>query len=876
MKKIVSLFVALCMLVTTFAYQVCADDYSNVANQLVVPVFDAEYAVAYNDFEGVTGFPESDFKIGDTGDENYGKAFVFPTKTWKAYSTNTAGSNNVKYDWNGETFTMFAEPLTVDKKYILSYDYMSYDTSSGYGPYAFSFAPMHKTFHYLNNNLSEYTHEPMVNVDGRWATTRIGFTASANKVNIKSNTRSYKYGSYIDNYLVMEAAEIILNDNSGLVKISSVNDNIVVTPKTHGSFDNTYMVQKGDSLKLKIGTIPGAVTTVTYNGEPVEPDTDGYYCFDKVTDDITVDVNVSSEDVCDAIITNSCIVNGNEVYVPFGRTVYSYVDDINRQDGFSNLDLVKITNATGGSLALNHKLAIGDKLYVKYGETTSDTYNIKIAGDFTGEGEFTVTDISAIIDKLVTTNHDDKFIGIFDYNCDEIVTVTDVVDVCAKILGKTQYHDPRDKELELINASGVDLDFTELDNGIFNVGDQSALANVIRKAKNGEDIVIATFGGSITAEGNAHDRPVAESGITTTLNKDSYSDYMLHWFEETFPDINITLVNAGIGATDTPLAIHRMYDDVINAADQKPDLVVYEWALNDGSLLYKQGTFENGVRKFLEEDIAVMIFSFASHSNGGGQALQEPISKFYDLPHFSYKNAFQELNEWRYLSNDGVHPNNVGHALAGLLITRYLNKVHYNIDSIDNVVPEIPEDTVNSEANYYGHTYTASIDDILAGKVEGVSIDLGSFQKENSAPYIYGNNAKDDYSNIISCMKEYNAYTAYQNAEGEYEPMVITANNVKTAFILMHRFNSITECNYSVKVNGNPVADDYNSFSCSIAGASDNIQSETRYHWASGRLCYNETPTNITIEITPELGVYDKASGAKQKLVRLFGVLLSK
>ncbi len=436
--------------------------------------------------------------------------------------------------------------------------------------------------------------------------------------------------------------------------------------------------------------------------------------------------------------------------------------------------------------------------------------------------------------------------------------------------------DTRDFESEIITNSGVDLDYKDLDNGVFNAGDQSAIANVIRKAKNGEDIVIATFGGSITAEGNAHDSPVAESGITTTLNTDSYSDYMLHWFEEAFPNIKITLVNAGIGSTDTPLAIHRMYDDVINATDKKPDLVVYEWALNDGALLYKQGTFENGVRKLLEEDIAVMIFSFASHSNGGGQSLQEPISKFYNIPHLSYKNAFEKLKEWQYLSNDGLHPNNVGHALAGLLITRYLSGIYNNIDSIDTAVPKVPEDTYNSEANYYGETFTASIEDILAGKIEGVSIDLGSFEKENSAPYVFGNQAGNDYSNIVSCNREYYAYTAYQNAEGKYDPMVITANNIKTAFILMHRFQSITECDYSVKVNGNPVADDYDSFSCSAAGASDKIISGMRYHWASGRLCYIETPANITIEITPELGVYDEESGAKQKLVRIFGVLLSK
>ena len=439
-----------------------------------------------------------------------------------------------------------------------------------------------------------------------------------------------------------------------------------------------------------------------------------------------------------------------------------------------------------------------------------------------------------------------------------------------------QAFNPQDFGDEIITNSGVDLDYKDLDKGVFNAGDQSAIANVIRKAMNDEDIVIASFGGSITAEGNAHDSPTAESGITTTLGTDSYSDYMLHWFEEAFPNTNITLVNAGIGSTNTPLSIHRMYDDVINATDKKPDLVVYEWALNDSALPYKQGTFENGVRKLLDEDIAVIIFSFASHSNAGGQSLQEPISKFYNLPHLSYKNAFQELKEWQYLSNDGVHPNKVGHALAGLLITRYLSGIYNNIDSIDTVVPEIPEDTYNPEANYYGETFTASIEDILAGKVEGVSVELGSFQKENSAPYIYGNNARNDYSNIVSCSREYYGYIAYQNAEGKYEPMVITANNVKTAFILMHKFQSITECDYSVKVNGVAVDDAYDSFSCSAAGASDSIISGMRYHWASSRLCYNETPTNITIEITPELGVYDEASGAKQKLVRLFGVLLSK
>lgn len=879
MQRIISFCLALSMLVTTFALQACAEGdvvgpYGSANGQVednlsdVGPVFDKQYAVAFTDFEGLSATYASGFKLYDSGIAEYDNVFFVPALSDPA----TPGTISTKYNWNGKEFTLFNEGLTVGKKYLISYDYYSVPSASAKN-YVFSFTPKHQVFYWYNGVGADYRDETKYYSDNKWHTERIGFTATDGAVNIKLNVWSSNVETYIDNYLVMQAVEIFNNDESGLLEIDPVIDNIAIT-SAYQSTETTYMVAKGDKVSFK-ANVPSIVgVTVTCGDDVIQPDQDGVYTIDKVLDDITIETSVNKTTLNSALKKNA-VIDEDNIYVPYGRNPYSLADDFFANDGFSSTKNLKIVDSFDLDKDINQKLTNEDKLYSKFGYIESDKFNVKFLGDANVDGKITVTDITSIVSRLVNGTGADNFSGMYDFDTNGSVNVTDIVNIRNNILGNT--FDTRDAEADIIAKSGVKLDFTEFDKGVFNAGNKVALANVIRKAMRGEEVILATFGGSITAEGNATQTPIAESGITTTLGTDSYSDVMLHWFEDTFAKYGATfkLINAGIGATDTPYAIHRMYEDVVNAIPgKKPDMVIYEWACNDNNADYKQGTFENGVRKFLEADIPVLIFSFDLVGRGGTQYKQEPISQFYDLPHLSYGDALGALSEWQYLTNDGVHPNRVGHALAGTIISRYLSGIYNNIDSIGTEVPAIPEDTYHPEAKYYGETFIARLSEIEAGNIEGVTIkSLGSFVKDTS-PRTFGNNANSNYSNVVSCLKEYYGYSVQQNDTGVYEPLVIEVDDAKTAFILFNRFNNPSGCKFTVHLGDVQLTCPYKSFTCSASEAGDNMQIESGYHWVTSRLFYNETPEKVTIKITPDLGVYNPSQARKH--IKLFALLLSK
>lgn len=891
MKRIISFCLALCVLLTTFAVQVLATgdelgSYGGSNGQVddnlseVGPVFDKQYAVAFNDFENITGgVSDYKFKFVDSGDVDYGKVFSVTAMT----SSATPGTITATYPWNGATYTMFSEPLNIGEKYIISYDYYSVPTTANKKDYVFSFGPKHDAFKFYNGVGDDFRHWPKYYNDNAWHKDSVGFVATKDKTDIKLNSNACNINTYMDNYLVMQAVELHYTDSSGRLKMTAVDNNIVTTPVSDGATKNIHMVAKGDKLELAF-EVPEILDLVVKVGDDeIQPNKDGHYVINKVTEDIYVETFVTNANLTN-ILKNSAVINQDNIYIPYGRTVYSLADDLYAVNSFINTKTLKGANASNTELKINNKLTIGDKVYSEYDGVKSDAFNVKFAGDANEDGIITVSDITSTVSLLVDGDGAEKFSGIYDFDGNGSVNVSDIVNIRSNILGNTC--DTRNAEADLIAASGVDFDFVELDNGVYNVGDQSALANVIRKAMRGEEVIISCFGGSITAEGGAGDAIEASSGIVTTLNTDSYCDRLLHWFEDTFEKYgaSFTLINAGIGATDTQNSIHRMYEDVVNAIPgKKPDLVVYEWACNDTKAaskgaFHKQGTYEYGIRRFIAEDIAVIMFDFDQVYHEGSQEWHEPISKFYDLPHFSYSDAYSELNEWQYLSKstDRVHPNRIGHTLASLLMTRYLNGIYRNIDFVDEIVPEIPEDTYNDEASYYGDkVFTAKLTDIEAGNVEGVRIvDPGDFTRDTNGEYSFGNNAYAQYPNIVSCKRKYTGYTAKQNTTGEYAPLIIEADDIKTAFILIRRVSNLTDCKFNVEVNGVNVEDEFGSFNCSNVGASDHSQIESANHWATSRICYNENPDKVTIKITPNLGIYDGSSS--QKEIRLFALLLSK
>lgn len=398
--------------------------------------------------------------------------------------------------------------------------------------------------------------------------------------------------------------------------------------------------------------------------------------------------------------------------------------------------------------------------------------------------------------------------------------------------------------LRLIKNSGVNISEKEINNSVFNFGNSYLVKKVIYKALRGEKVTLCAFGGSITQGAGFDCVPATESGIKSNLPFKNYFDVVCDWWKEVL-NADVIAVNAGIGATDTVIGTHRIGADVLK---HNPDLVILEWACNDSvTMPNKQGTYESIIRKLLEKGIAVVMFSMATVTGASSQELHEPLAKHYNLPMISYRDAFIGLEEYKYLTNDTVHPNVCGHALAGVILNEYFENV-LKTETAEGC--DIPETTVHSEATIYDGADVVNFSDVFEGRVKGVKlIDKGSF--------VLGKE-KDSFS----FFREYYGITAAYNEE--YKPLVLEIESVKTLFLLVYRNSVFSGANFDVYINGELINSP--TFTCKHGG--DNEQIEWHYHWATERICYNKTPKKCRLEILPK-------NNNKNAFVRLYGLLLS-
>ena len=393
-----------------------------------------------------------------------------------------------------------------------------------------------------------------------------------------------------------------------------------------------------------------------------------------------------------------------------------------------------------------------------------------------------------------------------------------------------------------IKKSTLNITKDSLDKGIYTFGNTSGLKDVIRKAINKEEITVCTFGGSIT-RGASHHLPPKE-GLECNFEPKKYIDVICDFLEEMF-GCKTVRINAGIGATDSVFATHRIKEDVLK---YNPDLVINEWCCNDGAqFIYKQATYESVVRKLLQSGCALILVSFGEKDGTSSQSVHEPVSRHYNVPHLSYRDAFISLDEYKYLSNDRVHPNTVGHAIAGLLINYYIGKVYLE-ESESEPDPVLPL-PYNEDALSYEGADVYTIDDIYNGKYEGIKIiQLGSFTKDSEQKEF--------------AYRKYYGYSAY--CTDTPQPMIVEIDSLKTLFFLMYRSNQYTGAKFYIEINGETVKKD--TFTCQHG--SDNRQTEFSYHWASERAVKFDTPQRVTLKIYPD-------TTNKEKPVKLFALLIS-
>lgn len=198
--------------------------------------------------------------------------------------------------------------------------------------------------------------------------------------------------------------------------------------------------------------------------------------------------------------------------------------------------------------------------------------------------------------------------------------------------------------------------------------DDSAVAAVMKRAMSGHCVTVAALGGSIT------------EGFFSSIPEKSYAGIMAKWWKETFPETEIRYINAGIGATDSYLGLHRAERDVLS---HEPDFIIVDFTVNDTAEPFYEKSYERLVRTLLSaEKIPAVVLLFMTMEDGtNAQTLHAKVGEKYKLPMISYGNVvLAEIEEgeykWSDISPDDIHPNDKGHEIAGGLVCAYLDRIY--------------------------------------------------------------------------------------------------------------------------------------------------------------------------------------------------------
>lgn len=240
-------------------------------------------------------------------------------------------------------------------------------------------------------------------------------------------------------------------------------------------------------------------------------------------------------------------------------------------------------------------------------------------------------------------------------------------------------------KIDPVEPLGVSVTAEMLAASVINQGNITRIADVLVRAANGEEITIAYIGGSITNGSSASPQQTSCYAYLTT-----------EWWKRSFPDATINYVNAGIGATDSYLGVHRVEKDVLQS---NPDLVIVEFSVND-SRAHNKETYESLLRRILSyETNPAVVALFLTQENGSDyQSEHQQVAFKLQVPMISYRNAIlPSLNDgslaWSSVgAPDGTHPNNGGHSVIAYFLTSFFASVQEQIPTMAYEPYEIPSE----------------------------------------------------------------------------------------------------------------------------------------------------------------------------------------
>lgn len=213
-------------------------------------------------------------------------------------------------------------------------------------------------------------------------------------------------------------------------------------------------------------------------------------------------------------------------------------------------------------------------------------------------------------------------------------------------------------------------------NSIVSKGDISRIVQVMNKAKNGQDICVAFLGGSIT------------QGCNATKFEECYASRTYKWFKDTFNNVNVEYVNAGVGATGSIIGVHRVEEQVLS---KNPDIVFIDFAVNDKNTIYDKIAYESLIRRILStQNPPAIIEVFMTNFDGSNvQEQQIEIGRKYKIPMISFRDTvyieiISNKLKWEEVGSDEVHPNDYGHFIISELLISFMQNIYQNLNEVNS------------------------------------------------------------------------------------------------------------------------------------------------------------------------------------------------
>lgn len=206
------------------------------------------------------------------------------------------------------------------------------------------------------------------------------------------------------------------------------------------------------------------------------------------------------------------------------------------------------------------------------------------------------------------------------------------------------------------------------------------LKNLMKRAANGESLVIGFLGGSIT------------QGSLSSTPKTCYAYLVYEWWKKSFPNAAFSFVNGGIGGTTSHYGGARAWKDVLC---YRPDIVTVDFSVNDDANEFFEETYEGTLRRLLAAPSApavVVLNNVFCDTGKNAQDYHNRIADHYGIPHVSIKDTvYPDVESGKIvradITPDNLHPNDKGHRLVADEICKLL----------DSIKAEMEEETIAGE-----------------------------------------------------------------------------------------------------------------------------------------------------------------------------------